>query len=159
MANKTWDEIMADQQAARLVVTAVLAAMGIPRKGEEIYTVEAPRLGFERTEHYYTEVTRKQAWRIEDCFRAMLPDYSAKAAGEYEVKEWDIEASHNGSLWLRIVSGMKGDEGTMAEVFCRTRLSCRIGKRGGLRAYVSGKKGSTRTLKGRQVLREGIQSR
>ena len=57
-------------------------------------------------------------------------------ADKYEIKKWQLEEFET-FVSVIVVVGMKGDEGTMAEIFCRERAHLFIGKRGGITYPVS----------------------
>jgi hypothetical protein len=151
MADRTFEEIMADEAEAKRAVTKRLAELGLPKAGEELHAFSTPRYGLP-SEYRYAAVTEAQARAIDRCFRAIFPDHRVGAVDEYEIKSWTVEVfAGRGNIWLTITGGLKGDEGTAAQYFCRKRLSCRIGKRGGLWAHNGGKR-----LTGRKVLIHGI---
>lgn len=53
--------------------------------------------------------------------------------GHYEVKELKVEGNEfDHDLYVRLEVGMPNDEGTMAEVFCRSCYSFNLGHRGGI---------------------------
>lgn len=59
-------------------------------------------------------------------------------ADKYEIKQFDInDCKYFVSVVVEV--GMKDDEGTLAEVFCRDRAQLFIGPRGGIRYPVSKK--------------------
>ena len=49
----------------------------------------------------------------------------------YEFKEWEVKENEY-FVSVYVVTGMKGDEGTFGEVFCRDRAHLFVGKRGGI---------------------------
>ena len=49
----------------------------------------------------------------------------------YEIKEWDL-SEYEYFVSLVVEYGMKGDEGTLGEVFGRNRAQLFIGKKGGI---------------------------
>lgn len=76
--------------------------------------------------------------------------------GEYEIKTMTAKREeHSGNIILTIEMGGKGDEGTMASIFCRYRMHVWIGRAGGLTVYVDGEKKVT----GWKALIYGWQSR
>lgn len=67
---------------------------------------------------------------------------------EYEFKEFEVTEvdDHFGVVTVYSVVGLKGDEGTMASVTCRTYRHIFIGKRGGVHTHINSKKGGKATL-------------
>lgn len=62
--------------------------------------------------------------------------HSSRYADKYEIKTFEVEdCKYFVSLVVEV--GMKDDEGTLAEVFCRDRAHLFIGPRGGIRYPVS----------------------
>jgi hypothetical protein len=131
-------------------VGAYVGSLGIPAKGEELFNTENwESVG--RT-FFYVQVTGPQAATIERVFRSMVSRSSV------EVKSWEVHASYAGSVWVSVVVGMRGDEGTAAEVYCRDRIFCRVGKRGGLSAFVRNKTtGKHVKVTGRKVLWQAVE--
>lgn len=60
----------------------------------------------------------------------------------YEFKELEVKELNYGVVCLYAVSGLKDDEGTMAELTCRITRQIFVGKNGGLRSYNNQKKGN-----------------
>ncbi len=48
----------------------------------------------------------------------------------YEIKRWEVKESTYGFISVIFVTGLKGDEGTAAKVFCRKSRQLCIGPRG-----------------------------
>lgn len=68
----------------------------------------------------------------------ILHDGSRANPGEYEYKRFQLTTTTNPNLGLILVFvdsvvGLKGDEGTHAELYGRTHRLIKIGKRGGLK--------------------------
>ena len=85
-------------------------------------------------------MTEKQARALYRILKgAETFDYS-RGAGTYEIKEYKVEETE---YFLSVVLevGMIGDEGTMAQVFCRDRVHLFVGKRGGITYPVTNKRG------------------
>lgn len=57
-----------------------------------------------------------------------------------EVKKFETEENELGGVWVTVVTGMKNDEGTIAECLCRKYRHIYIGKNGGLTSYTNSKK-------------------
>lgn len=78
--------------------------------------------------------------------------YGEEYADKHELKEFDVilsSASFEGdteptraTLLVSLTTGLKGDEGTMARLFCRRHLTIVVGERGAVR--VLGVKGRPR---------------
>ena len=61
---------------------------------------------------------------------------SEKYEGKYEIKKFKInEDDFTGLVQVHIEVGLKGDEGTLAEVFARNSATMFIGKRGKISYY------------------------
>lgn len=70
--------------------------------------------------------------------RKLAENLFGSQSEKYEIKEWRlIENEYFISVIVEV--GLKGDEGTLAEVFCRDRAHLFIGKRGGITYPVSKK--------------------
>lgn len=53
----------------------------------------------------------------------------------YEIKEWNIkELDFGGLVTVSVTTGLKNDEGTKAETYCRKHRYIFIGSRGGIQA-------------------------
>lgn len=52
-------------------------------------------------------------------------------SGRYEVKKFDV-TEYDKFIALYIETGMEGDDGTLAEIFCRYTAHLFIGRRGGI---------------------------
>lgn len=72
-------------------------------------------------------------YSLEASRRISLEQYEADS--DYEIKTFEVKETDYGVVWVSVETGMKGDEGTMAAVICRTYRHIGIGKRGGLFAY------------------------
>lgn len=57
-------------------------------------------------------------------------NHSEEHRDEYEIKAWEVSFWENGTVWLRVVTGRKNDEHTMASVFCRDYRYITITRRG-----------------------------
>lgn len=93
-----------------------------------------------------------------DSVRQVVRSGFEKTAGigDYEIKKMESKREdRTGAIVLTIVMGGKGDEGTMASIFCRYRMRVYIGRAGGLTIYVDGEKKVT----GWKALIYGWQSR
>ena len=66
--------------------------------------------------------------------------------GEYEIKEYKITDCET-FLSVVLEVGMIGDEGTMAQIFCRDRVHLFIGKKGGI-TYPTSKRRKTKRFDG-----------
>lgn len=60
----------------------------------------------------------------------------AKYTDSYEVKSLNIRDSY-GDAYIDVEIGVKNDDGTMAEIFCRNYYLFFIGKRGGIYQFNS----------------------
>lgn len=79
-----------------------------------------------------TEQTKSMNKHQLRSFGAFLD--SALMGGHYEVKELEVTDSY-GAAYVSITTGLKDDEGTMAECLCRDTYLFFIGKRGGIFQY------------------------
>ena len=52
----------------------------------------------------------------------------------YEIKRWEVKETNYGCVIVNFVTGLIGDEGTPANVFCRKHRQLFIGTRGGVTA-------------------------
>jgi hypothetical protein len=57
----------------------------------------------------------------------------------YEVKEEKVEDAYGGQVFFYLTTGLIGDEGTMAELYARTRRWFCIGKRGATKSFADQK--------------------
>lgn len=82
------------------------------------------------------ELSRRQAWAIERAVNQCWEyDTHGNAVG-HEYKEFRIAPlGTSGIVVVYLHTGMKGDEGTAASIFCRYRRQIFVGKRGGITAY------------------------
>lgn len=70
--------------------------------------------------------------------------------GFYETKKLEVEAVEDcKDVFVNVVVGSKGDEGTLAEALCRNNYMFFIGPRGGM--YVFGDGLSVRRFKARDI--------
>lgn len=81
-------------------------------------------------------MTSYQEKAIEKLKSAFFKHYSFGRPEEHEfkeihVEEWEITET----VYVRLTVGMIGDEGTLAECFCRDTTAVCIGKRGGYFSY------------------------
>lgn len=68
-------------------------------------------------------------------------------SADYEIKTWEVKplfpdgvgGCPNSTIDLLAVSGLKSDEGTPAEIFCRTSRHLFIGPKGGISAVINDK--------------------
>lgn len=76
-------------------------------------------------------ITKQQAKAIESIKKVAETMHGEKHADKYEIKKFEIdECEYFVSLTVEV--GLKGDEGTMAEILCRDYAHLFIGKRGGI---------------------------
>lgn len=54
---------------------------------------------------------------------------------QYEIKKFEVKELENGDVWVSFTTGMRDDEGTLGQVYCRKHRFTMIGKRGGLYVY------------------------
>ena len=80
-------------------------------------------------------MTRSQANTLEEI-KKYLPRFDLWD-DKYEIKQFEAKDSEYG-VYVYLVTGMKGDEGTMAEALCRKIRHFVIGKRGGIRSILGG---------------------
>lgn len=80
-------------------------------------------------------MTKQQEIMIEKIKRYIEKYDLFNNDSKYEFKEFTVEETDYGTVHVYSVAGLKNDEGTMAEIFCRTIRHIFIGKRGGLRCY------------------------
>ena len=72
-----------------------------------------------------------------DNIRKLAEDlHTGRNADKYEIKTFEVEENKY-SVSVYVVVGLKEDEGTLAEVFCRDTALLFIGPRGGIRYPVS----------------------
>lgn len=64
-----------------------------------------------------------------------------------EFKKFEVTELNYGGVSVIIETGTKGDEGTLAQVFCRYRVHVFVGKRGGLTYYNA--RGTSKSGKGK----------
>lgn len=84
-------------------------------------------------------MTPKQNSAIASIARAALDKSGANA----EFKEWSVRPLGDDAaaryFWVHVVTGMTGDEGTLAAMFCRYRGTFCVGPRGGIDAKTASK--------------------
>ena len=82
-------------------------------------------------------ITKQQTKAIENIKR-LAKKLHERHADKYEIKKFEI---HENEYFVAVVveTGMKDDEGTMAEILCRDSAQLFIGKRGGITYPVSKK--------------------
>lgn len=90
--------------------------------------------GYERPFHSRSfpegQMTTAQKRVVEEIRHAVL--HNDGYGDNYEYKRFNVELTDFGKVQVLTEVGRIGDEGTMAEVFARTRRQIFIGKRGGL---------------------------
>lgn len=92
-------------------------------------------------------MTKNQERAIEVLKREFAKYYSYSRPEEYEFKEVFVEFwEDTGIAYVRLEYGMIGDEGTLAECFCRDQTAVCIGKRGGYFTFSEGKNHSYQCL-------------
>lgn len=87
-------------------------------------------------------MTKSQERTIENIKSRYLEAMHGHTADDYEIKVFETKELYRGKISLVVESGLKGDEGTMASVFCRNRIHIFIGVRGGITYYNN--KGTTK---------------
>lgn len=88
-------------------------------------------------------MNRKQEQIIESLKRDILlhDGLGERFVEGYEYKKFEIEETNYNTVILFTIVGSKADEGTLAEILCRTRRHIFIAKRGGIKiANVKSKK-------------------
>ena len=89
-------------------------------------------------------MNKRQARTVERLHREILKTFTFGGNSEYEYKEWEVYESKitENKDFVSVVAevGMVGDEGTMAEIFCRYRVHIFVGQRGGLTYPASNKR-------------------
>lgn len=76
-------------------------------------------------------ITKQQAKAIEKIKRLAETLFGERHADKYEIKQFDIDENEY-FVAVVVEVGMKDDEGTMAEIYCRDRAQLFIGPRGGI---------------------------
>lgn len=109
------------------------------------------------------EMTRSQEKAIARI-RALAEKHAEGCFREGELKKWKIdENEYFVAVYVEI--GMKNDEGTLAEVFCRDAAHLFVGKRGGItypvsKTYKNGKyKHYTKKFEGYSILQAVVDQR
>jgi hypothetical protein len=69
--------------------------------------------------------------------------HGLERADAYEVKELRVEHGSRRDVWVTLVMGRKGDEGTLASLLCRARAHVRVGPHGGALWYRRTKSGKS----------------
>ena len=87
-------------------------------------------------------MTKQQERRIEEIREIMLNLVGYRETKE--IKEEKIEELFYGAVSMVIEVGNIGDEGTMAELYCRDRAHVFIGPRGGCFTYAKAKSGANK---------------
>ena len=108
-------------------------------------------------------ITKQQTKAIENIKRLAEKLYEGHA-DKYEIKKFEI---HENEYFVAVVveTGMKDDEGTLAECFCRDCAQLFIGPRGGITYPVSKKlkngkyKHFTRRFEGYSLLQAVVDQR
>ena len=108
-------------------------------------------------------ITKQQTKAIENIKR-LAEKLHEGHADKYEIKKFEI---HENEYFVAVVveTGMKDDEGTLAEVFCRDCAQLFIGPRGGITYPVSKKlkngkyKYFTRRFEGYSLLQAVVDQR
>ncbi|MBQ7372420.1 MAG: hypothetical protein IJW67_11200 [Blautia sp.] len=72
-----------------------------------------------------------------ETIKNYLPRFD-RTDDRYEIKEFEVKDTEYG-VYVYLVTGYKGDEGTIAEALCRKIRHFVIGKRGGIRSILGGK--------------------
>ncbi|MDR0818764.1 MAG: hypothetical protein LBN43_04240 [Oscillospiraceae bacterium] len=80
--------------------------------------------------------------------RKYIEDRDLYNSPKYEFKEYKVTETDYGTVILYSVTGLVGDEGTMAAVLARTTRHIFIGPKGGLRCFARGKNGKSKILTG-----------
>lgn len=95
-------------------------------------------------------MTREQGRAVE-YLRDQIIRHDGHSDNDYEYKRFDVRDVEPGGHYVFVVSevGLKGDEGTLASIYCRTHRHISIGPRGGL-TLLNAKHKSKR--QGRRVL-------
>ena len=85
------------------------------------------------------EALKREIWRHDTLCSYGQPE--AWNTGKYEVKKWEVTMFKDSTalIFLSSVVGLRGDEGSMAEIFARTKRLIAIGKRGGCRLLNPGR--------------------
>ena len=78
-------------------------------------------------------ITPQQATALCRILRDYNEDFNG--LGGHEIKEYEVHRSEYGTLSVIVEEGLIGDEGTMAQIFCRNRIHVFIGIRGGITFY------------------------
>ena len=77
-------------------------------------------------------MTDKQREMVDWLREQILFHDGLRNTDEHEYKSFDINTEYSSFVAVSTVVGQKGDEGTMASVFCRTRRNITVGPRGGM---------------------------
>lgn len=81
-----------------------------------------------------SQITSSQERAIRRLAELLIEHQSHGHPEEIEFKRFEIKAlDWSRELWIRTTIGRKGDEGTMAETFCRDHRTIGVGVRGALR--------------------------
>ena len=87
-------------------------------------------------------MTKQQERRIEEIREIMLNLVGYRETKE--IKEETIEELFYGAVSMVIEVGTIGDEGTMAEIYCRDRAHVFIGPRGGCYTFSKARSGANK---------------
>lgn len=118
-------------------------------------TAECINCGFERPFHSRQARTDKmspaQEEMIEFAKKQILVNDSNGYPEAHEYKQFDVKLLNWGKVQILTEVGSKTDEGTMAQIFCRTRRQIFIGRKGGLKLcnpakFVKDKEGNTKRV-------------
>lgn len=92
-----------------------------------------------------TELTKKQTEVIEWVRGHVLDRKYGHTAASYEIKKFEVTLplSAKGRAFLVVTTGLKNDEGTLAESLCRDHRHIMIGSSGGTELLNPKKKGRT----------------
>ena len=94
-------------------------------------------------------MTKQQERRIAQIENYMLSLHCRRnGENDYEIKYRQADQLTENIVSLVVEVGMKNDEGTYAALLCRDRIHVFIGKKGGVRCYVTARSGPQ---KGKQV--------
>ena len=90
-------------------------------------------------------MTREQERVINQVRNYMLTRYGKREGDlRYEMKQEQIEEIGYGVVSVVFETGMINDEGTYAQIYCRDRVHLFIGKKGGVRTYVTARSGANK---------------
>jgi hypothetical protein len=78
-----------------------------------------------------TKMTKAQEKAVARIKYLAFEGMYGETADRYEFKKWEVN-EHEFFVEVITETGMKNDEGTMAEIYCRDHAQLFIGKRGGI---------------------------